>query len=198
GRAATPGSGAAAGAHPAAGRQAEGGGMMPGPPGRTPTTPPGRTPPTGPLGPRPAGPRPATPTGAVRDVLRTALDTYRYQPRTAEALRHQLDRLDQPLRVAIAGKIKAGKSTLLNALVGEAIAPTDAGECTRVVTWYRDGPSPKIVLYPKEGSATPLPVVRRDGALNIDLNGIPAERVDRLVVDWPAQSLRTMTLIDTP
>jgi hypothetical protein len=127
-----------------------------------------------------------------------AIDTYRYQPRAADALRHQFDRLDQPLRVAIAGKIKAGKSTLLNALVGEAIAPTDAGECTRVVTWYRDGPSPRIVLHPKEGPATPLPVVRHDGALDIDLNGIPAERVDRLVVDWPAQSLRAMTLIDTP
>ena len=33
-------------------------------------------------------------------------------------------------RVAIAGKVKAGKSTLLNALVGEMLAPTDAGECT--------------------------------------------------------------------
>ena len=33
--------------------------------------------------------------------------------------------------------VKAGKSTLLNAMLGEQIAPTDAGECTRVVTWYR-------------------------------------------------------------
>ena len=32
-------------------------------------------------------------------------------------------RLDGPLRVAIAGKVKAGKSTLLNALVGEKVAP---------------------------------------------------------------------------
>ena len=47
-------------------------------------------------------------------------------------------RLDGPLRVAIAGKVKAGKSTLLNALVGENVAPTDASECTRVVTWYRN------------------------------------------------------------
>ena len=53
-------------------------------------------------------------------------------------LRHNLARFDEPLRVAIAGKVKAGKSTLLNALVGESIAPTDAGECTRIVTWYVD------------------------------------------------------------
>ena len=46
-------------------------------------------------------------------------------------------RLDLPVQVAIAGKVKVGKSTLLNALVGEELAPTDASECTRIVTWYR-------------------------------------------------------------
>ncbi len=137
-------------------------------------------------------------SGAVRRLLRAAVHTYRGQPRTAEALRRQLQRLDEPLRVAIAGKVKAGKSTLLNALVGEAVAATDAGECTRVVTWYRDGPSPKIMMHPVGGGPQPLPVVRRDGALQIDLGGTPAEQLDRLVVDWPAQSLRVMTLIDTP
>ncbi len=100
--------------------------------------------------------------------------------------------------MAIAGKVKAGKSMLLNALVGEAIAPTDAGECTKVVTWYQNGPNPRIVMHPKDGAPTALPVVRRDGALDIDLRGVPAERVDRLVVDWPSQSLRIAMLIDTP
>lgn len=133
----------------------------------------------------------------VRATLRVAVTRYADQPRTAELLRRQLVRLDEPLRVAIAGKVKAGKSTLLNALVGEAVAPTDAGECTKVVTWYRDGASPRILLHPKDGPPVPLPVVRRDGALAIDIGG-PADRVDRLVVDWPARSLRATTLIDTP
>lgn len=135
---------------------------------------------------------------AARRVLRLAAWTYRDRPRTVHALRAQLERLDGPLRVAIAGKVKAGKSTLLNALVGEAIAPTDAGECTRTVTWYRDGRTPRIVMHPKDGPPRPLPVVRQDGVLEIDLQGMPAERLERLVVDWPAQSLRAMTLIDTP
>ncbi|HEV7650950.1 MAG TPA: dynamin family protein [Actinophytocola sp.] len=135
---------------------------------------------------------------AVRQVLHSALAAYRDQPRTVDLLRHQLQRLDEPLRVAIAGKVKAGKSTLLNALVGDAIAPTDAGECTKVVTWYRDGPAPRIVMYPKDGEPAALPVVRRDGKLEIGLGGESAERLDRLVVDWPAQSLRATTLIDTP
>ncbi|MGH9208430.1 MAG: dynamin family protein, partial [Acidimicrobiales bacterium] len=93
-----------------------------------------------------SSPTRATPSisTAVRAVLRRAVEAYRDSPATATRLRDQIDRLDEPLRVAVAGKVKAGKSTLLNALVGEQIAPTDAGECTQVVTWYRDATSPRV------------------------------------------------------
>ena len=63
----------------------------------------------------------------MRATLRDAVDAYADDPHLAGSLRQHLERLDAPLRVAIAGKIKAGKSTLLNALLGEEIAPTDAG-----------------------------------------------------------------------
>jgi hypothetical protein len=135
-------------------------------------------------------------------VLRRALRVYADDPDIVAELRAQLDRLDEPLRVAIAGKVKAGKSTLLNGLVGELIAPTDAGECTKVVTWYRDGPSPRVVSYPDSdyggGEPRPLPIRRDNGALAVELRGVPAERLRKLVVDWPSQSLRGTTLIDTP
>jgi hypothetical protein len=135
-------------------------------------------------------------------VLRRAVRVYADEPDVAVELRAQLDRLDEPLRVAIAGKVKAGKSTLLNGLVGELIAPTDAGECTKVVTWYRDAPSPRVVSYPDPefggGEPRPLPIRRDNGALAVELRGVPAERLRKLVVDWPSQSLRGTTLIDTP
>jgi len=134
----------------------------------------------------------------ARAVLVQAVEAYRHDPAVSGWLAEQVARLDGPLRIAVAGKVKAGKSTLLNALVGEQVAPTDAGECTRVVTWYRDGTTPRIVLHPREGAPRPLPVRRHDGALTIDLGATPAEQCDRLVVDWPAQSLRATTLIDTP
>lgn len=108
-------------------------------------------------------------------------------------------RLDEPLRVAIAGKVKAGKSTLLNALVGELLAPTDTGECTKVVTWYRDGHTYQVLLYPSNGSAPVQARFRRDdGAIDIDLDGRDASAVDRLDVTWPSGGLRALTLIDTP
>ncbi len=141
---------------------------------------------------------------SVRGLLHNASQVYADSPGAHEWLRMHLARFDEPLRVAIAGKVKAGKSTLLNALVGEEIAPTDAGECTRVVTWYQDGPAPKVLLHPRGGPgvapARPrqLSIHRRDGALSFDLGGTEPDRIDRLTVDWPSQSLRGTTLIDTP
>jgi hypothetical protein len=135
---------------------------------------------------------------AVRGVLREAIDLYRDSPQAVGWLQHHLARFDEPLRLAIAGKVKAGKSTLLNALVGEDLAPTDAGECTRLVTWYQDGHAPSVTMFPRSAPPRPLRIRRAGGGLDIDLEGTPAEDVDRLVVTWPSSSLRSTTLIDTP
>ncbi|MCP3992731.1 MAG: GTP-binding protein [Actinomycetia bacterium] len=108
-------------------------------------------------------------------------------------------RLDEPLRVAIAGKVKAGKSTLLNALVGDRLAPTDTGECTRIVTWYQDGHTYQVMLYPRDGSApTQARFQRDDGAIDVDIGGRDPITVDRLEITCPSSSLRQITLIDTP
>lgn len=134
----------------------------------------------------------------ARNLLQQASHVFAGGPQ-ADEIERLSSRLDEPLRVAIAGKVKAGKSTLLNALVGELLAPTDTGECTKVVTWYRDGHTYQVMLHPSDGSP---PVQARfhrdDGAIDIDLGGRDANGVDRLDVTWPSSGLRTLTLIDTP
>jgi ribosome biogenesis GTPase A len=107
-------------------------------------------------------------------------------------------RLDEPLRVALAGTLKSGKSTLLNALVGEEIAPTDATECTRVVTWFSGSAGPRIELTHDGGRRTSLPVRRTDGRLRLDLGSVTADRVERVEVGWPSSLLDQYTLVDTP
>ncbi|MCU7727336.1 dynamin family protein [Actinoplanes sp. KI2] len=128
----------------------------------------------------------------VRVLLERAVQETR-DPRAVQARR----RIDEPLRVAIAGKVKAGKSTLLNALVGEELAATDAGECTRIVTWYADGPTYAVTAHLAGGTAEARPFTRRDGAVQISL-GRPAEQIDHLEVRVPSSRLRQHTLIDTP
>lgn len=131
-------------------------------------------------------------------LVRDALEAYADDPAAAAVLQGYARRLAEPLRIAIAGMVKAGKSTLLNAIIGEEIAPTDTGECTRIVTWYRYGRTPRITMHPKEGEPRSLPLKRVDGRLVFVLGGVAAEDVQRLDVEWPAPMLQHMTLIDTP
>lgn len=122
----------------------------------------------------------------------------RLPPEEAQTAAGLAARLDGPLRIAIAGRVKAGKSTLLNALVGERLAPTDAGECTRTVTWYRHGDSYEVQALLRDGTIRALPFDRSEVALQFDLNGIEVDTIERVDVRWPSARLAEITLIDTP
>ncbi|MFD0365453.1 dynamin family protein [Nocardia sp. GCM10030253] len=141
----------------------------------------------------------------ARQLVGAARQAFAGEPRPRALLADCARRLDQPLRVALAGSLKAGKSTLLNSLVGQDIAPTDATECTRVVTWYRYGTTPSVTAYAPDGARANV-VVRRGGGthgLTFDLDRLtwdaPAPReVDHLEVEWPSAALAHTTIIDTP
>jgi hypothetical protein len=132
---------------------------------------------------------------SVHELLDAAEPILRNPPGRIAELRN---RLDGPLRVAIAGKVKAGKSTLLNALVGEKVAPTDASECTRVVTWYRNGHVHRVTAVPYLGDPEELRFRRTENQFEIALDGRSAEELHYLDVEWPSDRLRELILIDTP
>lgn len=133
----------------------------------------------------------------VLEFLAEAAAVYRGTP-GARVVDDLVNRLHEPLRVAIAGRVKAGKSTLLNALVGEELAPTDAGECTRIVTWYRHGLTYRVTLVPRQGRPHQVPFVRDDGAVDVDLGEFTPDEVASLSIEWPSLALESVTLIDTP
>ena len=135
-------------------------------------------------------------TAAVRELVSVARDRA-LDPVSRDQLAEAVDRLSGPLRLAVAGRVKAGKSTLLNALVGEELAPTDAGECTKLVTWYIGGHAVRVIAVRKDGRREQRPFNRDGGALDVDL-GAPVEEFDHLEVSWPSSRLQDLTLVDTP
>jgi predicted GTPase len=112
--------------------------------------------------------------GPVRELLDVAEPILGRRSTRITELR---ERLDGPLRVAIAGKVKAGKSTLLNALVGERVAPTDASECTRVVTRYRNSHMYRVTAIPYLGEPVELRFRRTDRELEFSLGDHDADAI---------------------
>src|SRR5919205_1131127 len=113
----------------------------------------------------------------VRAILGGTIQAYRNDPayRQRPDVHNELERigyrLNQPIRIALAGSLKAGKSTLVNALVGEDIAPTDATEATRIVTWFRNGPTPKVTANHRGGRRSNVPIAR-NGGLTFDFGDL--------------------------
>jgi dynamin family protein len=116
--------------------------------------------------------------------------------RTAAGFREVLRRLSAPLQVAVAGRIKSGKSTLVNALIGRRVAPTDVGECTRLVTRYQYGTVDRVEVVFKDGRKQVLPF-DVGGMIPNDLE-VDFEEVSHLEAYLTNAVLRDLTVIDTP
>src|SRR5256714_6832894 len=105
-------------------------------------------------------------------------------------------RLSEPLRVAIAGRLKSGKSTLVNALIGRRVAPTEVGECTRIVTQFRYGTADRVDVVRRDGSRVSLPL-DESGMIPQRL-GVPRSEISYVDVALTSDHLRDLMVVDTP
>ena len=120
--------------------------------------------------------------------------------RTAAGFHEVLRRLAAPLQLAVAGRIKSGKSTLVNALIGRRVAPTDVGECTRLVTRFQYGTVDRVEVVFADGRRQALPFDAA-GMIPADLGMGPAAdlgMVSHLEAYLTNAVLRDLTVIDTP
>jgi energy-coupling factor transporter ATP-binding protein EcfA2 len=105
-------------------------------------------------------------------------------------------RLGEPLRVAIAGRLKSGKSTLVNALIGRRVAPTEVGECTRIVTQFRYGTSDRVDIVRRNGTRASLPL--DEAGMIPQRLGVPRQEIAYVDVTLTSDHLRDLTVVDTP
>lgn len=120
----------------------------------------------------------------------------RVGPQAARQVLAVRRRLDEPLRVAIAGRLKAGKSTLVNALIGRRVAPTEVGECTRIVTQFRYGTADRVDVVCRDGRRVSLPL--DEAGMIPQRLGVSRPDISYVDVTLTSDNLRDLTVVDTP
>lgn len=115
-------------------------------------------------------------------------------------IREMQARLEMPLRVAVVGIMKAGKSTFMNALMGKNILETGTLETTYTVSWFRYGDTPSLTVVLRDGKELQKPfeelpkwTTRAAGKENPFLNN-----VRYVIIHYPSDVLKKMEFIDTP
>ncbi len=118
----------------------------------------------------------------------------------ADLLRQAGDRLSQPMRVAVVGQIKRGKSTLVNALLGTPVAATGQLELTFTVNELRYAPVPTVrVHYRDDPTPTELPPERlRELTVRDPAQLAHLRRIRKVEFGLPHDLLRRFRLVDTP
>lgn len=126
----------------------------------------------------------------------------------ADRLDGLVRRLDEgSFHLAVLGQFKRGKSTLLNALLGEAVLPSSVVPLTAIPTRIRAGPARQVRIAFSDGRADGVPAVPDAAALAVVLARYVTEEVNpanRLGVRdvevlHPSPALaHGVVLIDTP
>jgi hypothetical protein len=118
----------------------------------------------------------------------------------AVILDQEQQRLEEPMRVAVAGLIKRGKSTLVNALLGGNISPTGTEETTFNVVELAYGKTASFDVLYKGGRVEQVCDL---GELHHYVARTSNERaalseITRVCVSYPNELLRDFRLLDVP
>ena len=106
---------------------------------------------------------------------------------------------DAPLDVAVLGQFKSGKSSLLNAVLGEAVFPVGALPVTAVVTRAAAGPERVVRVTRLDGSVEEVAPARLADFVTEAGNPGNRRQVARVDVLTPAMDdLPGVRLVDTP
>jgi len=125
--------------------------------------------------------------GTVRDVTSKSI----IQTRT------KLE--EEAFNLVVLGQFKRGKSTFINALLGESILPTAIVPLTSVVTILRYGPKLKVEVEYLAGRSEEIDLAELPAFITEPENPQNKKEVNKVTVFYPSQYLKGgVRVIDTP
>jgi GTP-binding protein EngB required for normal cell division/Flp pilus assembly protein TadD len=147
-----------------------------------------------------AGASLAPPTGELAGLLGWARDFAGSTPALIELAGpagRAAEALDRPLLMAVMGEFNAGKSSFVNALCGDEVAPTGVTPTTATVNVLRYGAVAQAREVHHDGTTRAIPA----GAIAAFLSALrddDARDVRLVEIFLPVETLRRVEIVDTP
>ncbi|MCA9692031.1 MAG: dynamin family protein, partial [Myxococcales bacterium] len=107
------------------------------------------------------------------------------------------ERLARPLTIAIMGEFSSGKSTFVNALLGEAIAPMGVLPTTSTINLFRRGPGGGARIHYRDGSIATLARGEVQRFLH-GLDDVEASRIRHTEIERTGKHMGDAAVVDTP
>lgn len=116
------------------------------------------------------------------------------------AIRVSVDKLDEPMQLAIIGKISSSKSTLINAILGkDELMSTGSKEVSYNVGWLKYGaPDSDIVIHFKDGREPARRSRKEFERLSVDESHSEIDNISYIETFDDSEILRDINVIDTP
>lgn len=141
----------------------------------------------------------------LMEVLRHIADRLRkagFPNESAVQMENLATEVPQPCVVAVVGRVKAGKSTFINALLGEDLAKVGPTETTATINYFRNGaphPDYPVRCYWRSGNITNETRQFLDDLQGNDLETLRhADGIDHLEYHVQNRYLEQIILVDTP
>lgn len=110
-----------------------------------------------------------------------------------------LSNLEKELAIVLMGEVKSGKSTMINALAGGKVSPTNTLECTSAILEISYSPTERAEIVFHDGSSTVASVGSVFDTLE-DRRGDEEffRQCEAVKVGYPLPHLKNLRLVDTP
>jgi GTPase SAR1 family protein len=133
----------------------------------------------------------------IEACLRAAADLPGIDTTTCNWLSQKL--YEEVFNLVAAGQFKRGKSTVINALLGEALVPAGVVPLTSVITVIQSGSTPMAYAALRHGQKRPIEIAELGEFVTERGNPGNVKAVERVVIEHPSPWLVDgVRLVDTP